>query len=378
MKINFAARTITAALALAVLFAPNAHARTKLATLPEREVAAVRFDNPAATLVEEERVLTLKEGENQVDFSWRGVRVEPDSVRLALLSHPDKVRLLSVSYPPAEEALVWRIWSPGALEERVRVSYLLSAIDRLVEYRAVAGKDEKTLDISAYLVIRNFSGEDFASASFSLGQGKSFDGRSSHEETRKILFLDTKATPIKKTLTWDSAEKPWEPKQLNSDVSLPVEYVLKNDEPSGLGKDLLWNGKFRVFQDDGRGSTIFLGEDNAKLTPRGGELKLRLGESREVRVTQKKTADRVINPRPSRQTVVLYDTEEVVECEVENFKSEAAVVDVIEHIPGEWKMAQASLPYEKKDAGTLIFKVTVPASGKAMFSYSYSRLNVRK
>ena len=104
-------KTIPIIMVIVLAAATGASARTKLVALPEREAVTVRFDNPAATLVEEERVLTLQEGENLVDFSWKGVQIDPESIRLALLSHPEKVSLLSVSYPPGEAALVWRIHS---------------------------------------------------------------------------------------------------------------------------------------------------------------------------------------------------------------------------------------------------------------------------
>ena len=76
--------------------------RIKLVALPERAATEIRLDNPMATLIEEERVLTLQQGLNQVDFSWKGVSIDEDSIRLKALDHPDKVTLLSVSYPPGE------------------------------------------------------------------------------------------------------------------------------------------------------------------------------------------------------------------------------------------------------------------------------------
>ena len=38
--------------------------------------------------------------------------------------------------------LVWEISSTDAWEEKVRVSYLLSNIDRLITYKALADKEE--------------------------------------------------------------------------------------------------------------------------------------------------------------------------------------------------------------------------------------------
>jgi hypothetical protein len=359
-------------------FCTTAQARTKLVALPEREAVTIRFDNPTATLVEEERVLTLQEGENLVDFSWRGVRIDPDSIRLALLSHPGKVTLLSVSYPPGEAALLWRLHSDGAWEEKVRISYLVHFIDRLITYKGVASKDEKTLDIEAFLVLRNFSGEDFAGARVSLGQGEPFTGDSAHEETRQIHFLSVDDIPVQKTFTWDSVQKPWEPKRLDTDVGIPVHYVVENSARTGLGESLLWDGKVRVYQDDGNESTIFLGEDRVDPTPVDGKMRIYIGDSRDVSVTQVKTMERIVNPRPSRQKVVLYDTEEEIQTEVQNFKDSPITVDLVQHIPGEWEMDRTSMSFEKRDANTIVFSVFVPAEGKGNVSFRYSRRNVRK
>ena len=81
-----------------------AQARIKLVALPERAATVIRLDNPNATLIEEERALTLQKGINKVDFSWNGVSIDADSIRLKVLGHPGKVKLLNVSYPPGEAA----------------------------------------------------------------------------------------------------------------------------------------------------------------------------------------------------------------------------------------------------------------------------------
>jgi hypothetical protein len=60
--------------------------------------------------------------------------------------------------------LVWEIASDGDYAETVRISYLLRNIDRLVAYKAIADKEETKLDLKSYLVLRNFSGEDFDKA----------------------------------------------------------------------------------------------------------------------------------------------------------------------------------------------------------------------
>ncbi|HSV27337.1 MAG TPA: hypothetical protein VLH60_05540, partial [Sedimentisphaerales bacterium] len=170
-----AANRVLVTLGAAMIMCAAAEARIKLVALPERAAAVIRLDNPQATLIEEERVLTLRRGLNKVDFSWRGVSIDMDSIRLQPLDRPDKVELLSVSYPPGEAALVWDISSEGDFAERVRISYLLSNIDRIVTYKVVADKAETFVDLKSYLVLRNFSGEDFDNASVMLDYGKAFE-----------------------------------------------------------------------------------------------------------------------------------------------------------------------------------------------------------
>jgi hypothetical protein len=159
--------------------------------------------------------------------------------------------------------------------------------------------------------------------------------------------------------------------------------VLRNDKPSGLGASLLWGGKVRVFQDDGAGGDIFLGEDTTANVPPGEEMRIYIGDSRDVAVTQRKVTDRHLNQRPSPKRVVLYDTEEAMKVTVENFKDQTVTVDVVQHIPGEWEMAEADHPYEKKDNNTIVFHVEMPAAGQAGtatrdFAFRYQRHNVRQ
>ncbi|GAB4257459.1 MAG: hypothetical protein Kow0092_04380 [Deferrisomatales bacterium] len=369
---------LVAAAGLAALAAPPAGARTKLAALPEREAVTVRLDHPEATLVEEERVLPLHEGENWVDFSWKGVQIDPDSIRLEFLSHPGEVTLLSVAYPPGEAALVWRLHAPQSAEERVRISYLLGGIDRLVAYKAVANREETAVALEGVLVLRNFSGEDFAAARVHLGRGEALSRPVAHEETRRARLFAAPEVPVRKTFTWDAALHPWEPKRERAAVGIPVHYVLRNDPDSGLGAAPLWAGKVRVFQDGPGGGTLFLGEDRIGPVPVGEETRIRVGDSREVMVTQQKTRAETIHPRPSREHVLLYDTDEELVATVENFKDEPVTVDLVEHIPGQWELVAADAPHELRDASTLVLHVEVAPREARKVSLRYHRRNVRR
>ena len=361
-----------------------AQARIKLVALPERAATVIRLDNPMATLIEEERVLTLQEGLNKVDFSWKGVSIDADSIRLRTLDHPDKVTLLSVSYPPNEAALVWDIASDSDYAETVRISYLLSNIDRLITYKAIADKAETQVDLKSFLVLRNFSGEDFDKARVLLDYGEAFEQGIDHEETKRMLFLKTDKVPIIKIWTFDAAKLPWDPEKLeNKNVGIPVSYRIVNNTESKLGEFALWGGKARLFQDDGHESTIFLGEDVTGLVPVGEKMELYIGDSRDIVVTQRKMKDTRINLRKNKRgDVVLYDTDEQITAKIENFKDSPAVLTMVQHIPGQWDMETCNLKYTKKNVSTLEFEITLPArteEGPAVkeLKMHYHRRNVR-
>jgi len=341
--------------------------RIKLVALPERGATMIRLDNPMATLIEEERVLTLQKGLNKVDFSWQGVSIDVDSIRLRALGHPDKVTLLNVSYPPNEAALVWEIASEKAWEEKVRISYLLSNIDRLITYKAVADKPETMVDLKSFLVLRNFSGEDFNDAKVLLDYGEAFERGIDHEETKQLLFLKAPKVPITKVWTFDAAQLPWDPEKLeNKNVGIPVSYRIENNEKSGLGQFAMWGGKARIYQDDGSKSTIFLGEDESNLVPVGEKMELYIGDSRDIVVTQRKMSEKQVNKiyNSNRTRVVLYDLDVVITAKIENFKDSKALLTLIQHIPGGWKMIDCNLKYERKDANALKFEVELAERDK--------------
>jgi hypothetical protein len=387
------------AIILALGFVTIAQARIKLVALPERAATIIRLDNPQATLIEEERILTLQKGLNKVDFSWNAVSIDADSIRLEPLDHPDGVTLLSVSYPPGEAALVWDIFCTGDYVEKVRISYLLSNIDRLITYKAVANKPEKQVDLKSYVILRNFSGEDFDKARIMLDYGESLPEQGiDHEETKQLLFFKDANVPVTKVWKFDSAIQEWDPEKLeNKNVGIPVSYRIVNDANSGLGKFALWGGKARIYQDDGHESTIILGEDNAILAPVGEKMELYIGDSRDIVVTQRRQPGSgtmipdSIRRTNSGQTIVMYDTTEDIVAKLENFKDSQAVLTMVEHFEGEWDMERCTLDgkaltdgngYTKKDANTLEFEITLPprtekAPSTRELHFVYHRRHVR-
>lgn len=314
-----------------LLWPAAAEARIKLITLPVRERVEIQLDHPGATLVEEERIVPLVKGVNQVDFSWANTRIDPDTIVFRVLGPGEAgrqidINVLSVSYPPGENALVWQVASNDAGSARVRISYLLGGLDKTFAYRAVAGRDEKTLALSQFIRVQNFANEEFGTSEIWAGFGPRFLKPIGLNETKELLVERYDAVPIVKTYTADLAEHGWldQPQQK---LRVPMHYVLTNTKANKLGLAALPYGKVRIFLDDGRGGTAFLGEDWGQFTPIDDKMKLYLGVAQDIVV--KRTIEK--NQR-KRIAGNLFDHEIIVKYEIENFKTDAVTLDIAESL----------------------------------------------
>jgi hypothetical protein len=326
-----------------------ASARIKLAALPERERVEIQLDNGNYTLVEEERIVPLlKSGKtnNMIDFSWSNTAIDKDSIlfRPVAVREGDKFRpvkmikqadgteapevnVINVAYPPNENALVWEVFAAEACACKVRVSYLISNLTRTFEYRALADKKEKVLTLRKYMVLHNYSGEDFLGAGVWAGFGPKFQKEINQLDDLKLLMAKFTEVPIDKTFTFDwythgalNPDKPLASKIL-------MHYRLTNDEKHKMGEFPLQPGKVRIFIEDGHGGEAFLGEDLAALTPLDDTMKLYLGESRDIVCT------RIIESN-QRHAVRgnLCNQEIVIKYEIENFKDAPATLRMLEQL----------------------------------------------
>src|SRR4051794_4589508 len=268
-------------------FPQTAEARVKLITLPVRERVEIQLDNASATLVEEERIVPLVKGENQVDFSWANTQINPDTIVFRVIAPVGEkkldVKVLSVSYPPNEQALVWSVGSSDSGSARVRISYILGNLSKSFNYRAVASRDEKTLTLAQYMRIQNLANEEFGKTEMWAGFGKEFLKPIGLNETKEMLVGKFEKVPVRKTYTASLSEFGWLDQTQNK-LRVPMHYVIKNDKASQLGAAPLPDGKARIFIEgtDKEKGTTFLGEDWGKFTPIDDEMRLYLGVAQDI------------------------------------------------------------------------------------------------
>ncbi len=322
-----------------------AHARIKLTTLPVRERVEVQLDNPAATLVEEERIVTLLTGANQVDFSWANTHILKGTIQFRVVNMPardaaagdhpsivrpdgkvETIRVLNVAYPPGENSLVWEVYTEKAFAARVRISYIISNLSRSFDYRAIVEHDESTLTLKKYIRLNNFSGEGFGASGIWAGFGNFFERRIGLNEAKRMLSWKFVNVPVEKIYTFDwynGAHVPDEPDQRY----VAMRYRLENDAEHNMGLFPLQNGKVRIFQKDGRGGEAFIGEDWGSFTPIDSPMELRLGLARDVVVRRKIKTN-------TRRGVAgnVYNQDVTIEYSIENFKSDAVTLDITEDL----------------------------------------------
>ena len=308
-------------------FVPAASARIKLATLPARQRVEIQLENENATLVEEERVVALLKGTNHIDFSWSNTFIDKNTIIFRPLVPAGDVAVIHAAYPPNENALVWEVFAKNAGAVRVRISYLVGNLRRTFSYRATAEADESSLTLRNYMRVWNFSGEEFGLSGVWAGFGQAFqDKEMGLQESKEMLIAKFAPVPITKKFifNWRTGQRvPDEPNQRY----VTMHYVLKNDEAHKLGEFPLPYGKVRIFQKDGRGGEAFTGEDWGKFTPIDDEMKLYLGLARDVKVerTVKKNERQKIHGN-------LYNQEVIVQYKMQNFKKDAALLDIEEEM----------------------------------------------
>ena len=312
---------------LSSLLVVDVAARIKLITLPVRERVEIQLNHPGVTLVEEERIVPLLAGENQVDFAWANTSIDAESIVFRVLEpSDDSVRVLSVSYPPNESALIWQVASAKAGSARVRISYLIGQLNKNFAYRALTSADEKTLQFSTDMKINNHANEVFRQASVWPGFGEPRQTDIEINESKQLRLSTFEQIPVKKTYTASVHEQGYLNAAQNK-LRIPMHYELHNTKAKGLGEFALPAGKVRIFQQDKQGSSVFIGEDWSQFTPLDDKLKLYLGVAQDIVVKR-----HIAKSEQQRMMGNLYNHKVVIKYEIENFKTDAVTLDISENL----------------------------------------------
>jgi hypothetical protein len=157
-----------------MLAASAAPAKMDLVTLPARQGVQLTIYNSAdLTLVRETRELTLKKGENRLQFSWANTLIDPTSLELLPKAQAGKLTISDLTYPPRVQGLgVWTIQSEVSGKVPVEVLYLTSGFSWRAFYMGTLSGDESVMRLEGYVRVTNQSGEDYEEAQTRLIVGQ--------------------------------------------------------------------------------------------------------------------------------------------------------------------------------------------------------------
>jgi hypothetical protein len=330
----------------------------------------------------------------------------------------------SVRFPDLPGGLITRptlIWDisthkPGG--HKARVTYQTGGITWWADYNLTYadGRDPNSgvLDIGAWVSIINQSGASYTNAKLKLIAGdvhraqptsavargamlekmanaeedRGFQEKSFFEfhlytlgrpttlpnnSTKQIeLFDQARQVPAKKVLVYYGLNQgPYfypspvtdrdHGQQSNKKVDVYLEF--RNDEKYGLGVPLP-AGRIRVSQLDAADQSLeFIGEDIIDHTPRNETVRIKLGSAFDV-VGERKQVDFAVNTSAKW-------LEEEIEVKLRNHKDAAVTVLVKENLYrwSNWQITSKSQDYQKEDARTIYFPVTVAKEGESTVRY---------
>lgn len=152
----------------------SVYAKIDLVTLPNRDQVQLTIYNLAdLTLVREQRILTLKQGVNRLEFSWAGTLIDPTSIHLEAPQHQGQVSLIEATYPPnIQGSLIWTIESKIGGEIPIEITFFTSGISWRAFYMATLSPDEQSMYLQNYVHVTNQSGEDYNNAQTRVVVGK--------------------------------------------------------------------------------------------------------------------------------------------------------------------------------------------------------------
>jgi len=161
-------------LLIIVVTAGVSQAKVDLVTLPSRDTVQLTIYNSAdMTLVRESRALTLKDGENKLQFSWANTLIDPTSLEMLPKADADKIDIADLTYPPRVRNLgLWNIESGVSGKVPVEITYLTSGLSWRAFYMGTLTENEETMRLQGYVRVTNNSGEDYENAQTRLIVGK--------------------------------------------------------------------------------------------------------------------------------------------------------------------------------------------------------------
>jgi hypothetical protein len=337
--------------------------------------------------------------------------------KLSIIQRQENVK--DIQFPSLPEGLltkptlVWKLFAKLAGAHMAKVTYMTGGISWKADYTVVTNAEDTMLDISGWVTINNYCGATFKDAMIKLiagdvnravdqyapsparyGRGgyaeKSADtgfvekafaeyhmytlGRPStisDNQIKQIELLNATGAKVTKIYRYHGATVPWYGyanydrnfgMQCNKKVNVYLEFENKKENNMGMP---LPGGKIRVYKkDEADGSLEFIGEDEIDHTPKDEKVKILIGNAFDIVGERKSTDFRRFGER---------SMEETFEIKIRNRKDKDTIKVEVEEVLyrwSNWEIRAKSDNYERKDAQTIIFPVTVEPGQEKVITYT--------
>jgi hypothetical protein len=304
--------------------------------------------------------------------------------------------------------LVMQLNNKIATDQTVELSYLTGGLGWKADYVAELNSTDDKLDLSGWVTLTNTSGTTYKNAKLQLVAGDvnrvqeqirpmvkamrmealadavpaspmaeeglleyhlySLDRPTTiaENQTKQVALLSASGVSTHKELVLRGGDYYYQSSygDLGQKMKVSVFVDFDNKEANKLGLPMP-KGTIRVYKKDSQGNAQFVGEDRIDHTPKNENVRLKLGEAFDVTADKKQTDFKKL-PNPAKGNSVF---ESAYEITLKNAKKEKVTVTVIEPIPADWKMLKESNPSTKATSNTAMWKIDVPAEGKATLSY---------
>jgi hypothetical protein len=286
------------------------------------------------------------------------------------------------------------------------LSYLTSGMSWRADYVGVLSADERQMSLTALVTLSNTSGAAYDGAHIQLVAGnvniaqppmlnaalKTIAAASTGEayspngvrqenyfeyhlytlsrpttvldkQTKQLSLLSARNIPVRKTLELRGSPEYYKSSEPDLGDRLPVGvYVTFQNRGGQLGIPLP-AGIVRLYKNDARNLSQFLGSDQIDHTPRNETVRLHLGDSFDVTARKRQTDFRAMSSCSSASSY---------EIGVANAKATTQQVLIVESIPGDWQIVDENMPHTKSSASTANWLIRVAPYGRAVLTYTAS------
>jgi hypothetical protein len=313
--------------------------------------------------------------------------------------------------------LDWLLHADAAARFPAEVSYITGGMRWKADYNIVAPEKGDLVDIVGWVTIDNRSGKQFEDARIKLLAGdvhkiQRMDARAAYKmaaameardavapqvttkafdeyhlyylprpltlrdrETKQVEFVRASGVRAERLYVYDGAQlfqyagwnmesirnNPEYGTQSNKKVWVMREFV--NSKKNNLGMALP-AGNLRFYRRDDDGQMEFTGENLLAHTPEDETVRVYTGDSFDL-VGERKRTDFKVDHNADW-------ADESFEIRLRNHKAEPVEIRVVEHLYRwtNWKLTAASHKWKKLDAQTIEYRVTVPAKGERVVTYT--------